>query len=78
MHDTRAGFRVDMTDLTTGQRGSMTASIANGFGHILYTPNSSTCQEAPYAFHPEYSTACSWHGLVAGADRRVLRRGPRL
>jgi hypothetical protein len=57
MHDTPAGFRVDMTDLTTGHSGSMTASIANGFGHILYTPNSSTCQEAPYAFHPEYSTA---------------------
>jgi hypothetical protein len=57
MHDTPAGFRVDMTDLTTGRQGSMTASIANGFGHILYTPNSSTCQEAPYAFHPEYSTA---------------------
>jgi hypothetical protein len=57
MHDTPAGFRVDMTDLTTGKHGSMTASIANGFGHILYTPNSSTCQEAPYAFHPEYSTA---------------------
>jgi hypothetical protein len=56
MHDTPAGFRVDMTDLTTGQSGSMTASIANGFGHILYTPNSKTCQEAPYAFHPEYST----------------------
>ncbi|HEY6310416.1 MAG TPA: hypothetical protein VIY52_06355 [Streptosporangiaceae bacterium] len=57
MHDTPAGFQVDMTDLTTGQSGSMTASIANGFGHILYTPNSSTCQVAPYAFHPEYSTA---------------------
>ena len=57
MHDTPAGFRVDMTDLTTGRSGSMTASIANGFGHILYTPNSSTCQVAPYAFHPEYSTA---------------------
>ena len=57
LHDTKAGFRTDLTDLTTGQRGSMTASIANGFGHILYTPNSSTCQEAPYAFHPEYSTA---------------------
>jgi hypothetical protein len=56
MHDTPAGFRVDMTDLRTGRHGSMTASIANGFGHILYTPNSSTCQEAPYAFHPEYST----------------------
>ena len=47
MHDTAAGFRVDMTDLTTGKHGSMTASIANGFGHILYTPNSSTCQERP-------------------------------
>lgn len=57
LYDTPAGLRVDMTDLTTGHSGSMTASIANGFGHILYTPNSSTCQEAPYAFHPEYSTA---------------------
>jgi hypothetical protein len=57
LHDTSAGFRVDLTDLTTHRHGSMTASIANGFGHILYTPNSSTCQEAPYAFHPEYSTA---------------------
>jgi hypothetical protein len=57
LHDTQAGFRTDLTDLTTGRHGSMTASIANGFGHILYTPKSSTCQEAPYAFHPEYSTA---------------------
>jgi hypothetical protein len=57
MHDTPAGFRIDLTDLTTGQSGSMTASIANGFGHILYTPSSKTCNEAPYAFHPEYSTA---------------------
>jgi hypothetical protein len=57
MHDTPAGFRTDLTDLTTGRHGSMTASVANGFGHILYTPNSATCQAAPYAFHPEYSTA---------------------
>jgi hypothetical protein len=57
MHDTQAGFRVDMSDLTTGQNGSMTASVANGFGHILYQPNSTTCNMAPYAFHPEYSTA---------------------
>ena len=56
MHDTRAGLRIDMADLTTGQHGSMTASVANGFGHILYTPKSKTCQEKPYAFHPEYST----------------------
>jgi hypothetical protein len=57
IHDTPAGLRIDLFDLSTGQSGSMTASIANGFGHILYTPLSSTCQEAPYAFHPEYSTA---------------------
>jgi len=57
MHDTSAGFRVDMTDLTTGQSCSMTASVANGFGHILYTPKSDTCHAKPYAFHPEYSTA---------------------
>jgi len=57
MYDTRAGFRTDLTDLTTGQSGSMTASTANGFGHILYKPHSKTCREKPYAFHPEYSTA---------------------
>src|ERR1700750_2466580 len=57
MHDTSAGFRVDMTDLSTGKHGSMTASTANGFAHVLYAPNSGTCQSAPYAFHPEYSTA---------------------
>jgi hypothetical protein len=57
MFDTPAGLRITLDDLTTGQDGSMTASIANGFGHILYTPSSSTCQEAPYAFHPEYSSA---------------------
>jgi hypothetical protein len=57
IHDTSAGLRIDMADLTTGQSGSMTASVANGFGHILYRPKSTTCQEKPYAFHPEYSTA---------------------
>jgi hypothetical protein len=57
MHDTAAGLRIDLADHTTGESGSMTASVANGFGHILYTPNSDTCQVAPYAFHPEYSTA---------------------
>jgi hypothetical protein len=56
MHDTPAGFRIDLFDLSSGQTGSMTASVANGFGHILYEPNSATCHEAPYAFHPEYST----------------------
>jgi hypothetical protein len=57
MYDTTAGFKIDLTDLTSGESGSMTASVANGFGHILYTPDSTTCQVAPYAFHPEYNTA---------------------
>jgi hypothetical protein len=56
MHDTPAGFRIDLSDLTTGQNGSMTASTANGFGHILYKPHSKACKMKPYAFHPEYST----------------------
>ena len=57
MHDTDAGLMIDLNDLTTGQSGSMTASVANGFGHILYQPDSATCNMEPYAFHPEYSTA---------------------
>ena len=57
LHDTPDGLQADLTDLATGQSGSMTASVANGFGHILFTPHSKTCQVAPYAFHPAYSTA---------------------
>jgi hypothetical protein len=57
MFDTAAGLRIDLFDLTTRQSGTMTASEANGFGHILYTPDSTTCRMEPYAFHPEYSTA---------------------
>ena len=57
MHDTPAGYRVDMTDLKTHKSGSMTASIANGFAHVLYTPGSGPCKSAPYAFHAEYDTA---------------------
>ncbi len=57
MHDTAAGYRVDITDLTTHQHGSMTASKANGFGQILFQPNATTCHERPYAFHPMYNSA---------------------
>src|SRR4029079_771457 len=57
MHDTDAGLRIDLADLTSGETGFMPASVANGFGHILYEPDSDTCHMAPYAFHPEYSTA---------------------
>ncbi|MFL5942277.1 MAG: hypothetical protein ACJ75L_03305 [Gaiellaceae bacterium] len=64
MHDTKAGFQVLIHDLTTGETGSMTASIANGFGHPLYQPNASTCTDEAYAFHPMYSTS--------SPDTRVL------
>jgi hypothetical protein len=57
MHDTPAGYRIDITDLTTGKHGSMTASIANGFGHVLFQPHAKHCHVAPYAFHPMYSSA---------------------
>jgi len=64
MHDTSAGFQVVIHDLTTGDSGSMTASIANGFGHPLYQPTASTCTDEAYAFHPMYSTS--------SPDTRVL------
>ena len=53
MHDTPAGFQVVINDLTTGQSGSMTASIANGFQQILYEPTAATCHQAPYAYPPD-------------------------
>src|ERR1700749_4015486 len=64
MHDTKAGFQVVIHDLTTGQSGSMTARIANGFGHALFQPPPNSCPFQPYAFHPMYSTS--------GPDTRVL------
>jgi hypothetical protein len=57
MHDTKAGFEVQIKDLTTGQSGSMTASVQNGFGHALFEPDANSCTLHPYAFHPMYSTS---------------------
>jgi hypothetical protein len=57
LHDTAAGLRIDLIDETTHESGSMTASVANGFAHVLFKPNAKKCESAPYAFHPEYSTA---------------------
>jgi hypothetical protein len=64
IHDTAAGVQVVINDLTTGETGSMTASIDNGFGHPLYQPNASSCSDQAYAFHPMYSTS--------SPDTRVL------
>jgi len=57
LHDTSAGFRVDIVDASTGQIGSMTASVANQFGQVVFDPNATTCTSRPYAFHPMYSTS---------------------
>jgi hypothetical protein len=57
MHDTPAGYRIDINDLSTGGHGSMTASVANGFGHVLFEPDAKQCHVAPYAFHPMYDSA---------------------
>jgi hypothetical protein len=54
--DTAAGFTTVVHDVTTGQTGLMTASAANGFGHIKYQPGGHSCQEQDYTFHPMYST----------------------
>ncbi|MGH6795970.1 MAG: hypothetical protein ACREDH_12450, partial [Methylocella sp.] len=68
MHDTPDGFRVVIRDLTTGETGSMTASIANQFGQVKFAPAPSTeCTNIPYAFHPMYSTT-SEHTRVPWAS----------
>jgi len=57
MFDTSAGFKVVVSDLTNGTTGSMTASVANGFGSVNFDPGASTCSVTKHAFHPAYSTS---------------------
>jgi hypothetical protein len=57
LRDTAAGFQVRIHDLTTHASGSMTASIANGFGQVIFDPSAVTCAVRPYAYHPMYSTS---------------------
>jgi len=59
MHDTPTGYLTSVTDLTTHQRGSMKASVANGFRQIVWDPTNFTCNGAPYAFHAMYDTAAA-------------------
>jgi hypothetical protein len=53
LEDTTNGLATIVIDLTTRQIGLMVASAANGFANTSL----STCQSAPFNFHPEYSTA---------------------
>jgi len=57
MHDTANGFEVAISDTTTHQSGSMTASMANGFGQVQFDPNGTSCNNIPYNFHPMFSTS---------------------
>src|SRR5579859_307880 len=57
LRDTGDGLLTVVKDLDTGEVGSMTASPRNGFAHILFQPNATTCASEPYAFHPMYSTS---------------------
>ena len=65
--DPAAGFTTTVTDLTTGQTGTMTASAANGFMNT----NVKTCAGTPFTFHAEYNTAAQqnqvpWAALEGG------------
>jgi hypothetical protein len=57
IHDSAAGLVTSISDLSTGQSGSMTASVGNGFAQVNYDPTATTCTQTPYAFHPMYSTS---------------------
>jgi hypothetical protein len=58
LHDTAHGLRTEVDDTTTGQKGFMTASAANGFAQVKFAPSpSKECTALPYDFHPMYSTS---------------------
>lgn len=57
IHDSPDGLVTEIDDLTTGESGAMTASVANGFAQVNYDPTAATCTQTPYAFHPMYSTS---------------------
>jgi hypothetical protein len=57
MHDTPDGFEVVIHDLTKGTSGSMKASVANGFGHVIYDPSANNCTVTHEPFHPEYASS---------------------
>ena len=56
-HDTHDGLEVIFRDLTSGDSGRMVATHKNGFGQVLFQPNSTSCNIASYDFHPMYSTS---------------------
>ncbi len=67
--DPSAGFTTTITDVTTGQTGTMTASAANGFMNTDFK----TCNGSPFTFHAEYNTANQQNSVPwAALDGGVL------
>jgi hypothetical protein len=62
--DPAQGFTTTISDLTTGQTGTMTASAANGFMNT----NINTCDGTPFTFHAEFSTASATNQVPWAAD----------
>ena len=61
------GLRAEVDDLTTGEKGFIVSSAANGFENT----DNATCMGSPYSFHAEYSTASQgnqvdWAALEGG------------
>jgi hypothetical protein len=57
LQDSANGLQASINDQTSGQKGFMTASAANGFGQVKYDPTGTSCVNIPYDFHPMYSTS---------------------
>jgi hypothetical protein len=61
LQDTPNGLQVSITDLTTDESGSMTASAANGFAQIRFDPSGTDCAVGTHNissdFHPMYATS---------------------
>jgi hypothetical protein len=59
--DTGSGLKVLVQDLTTGQRGFMVASGANGFASVKWDPAGDNCafrtHNIAHDFHPAYATS---------------------
>jgi hypothetical protein len=67
--DPAAGLTATVTDFTTGQTGTMTASAGNGFMNTNYL----TCAGSPFTFHAEYGTAQQQNSVPwAALDGGVL------
>jgi hypothetical protein len=76
LQDTPNGLQISITDLTSGESGSMTASAKNGFAQVLFDPNGTDCDpfthNLPADFHPMYATSSEHTRLPWGAHSYTI------